>query len=376
MRNALFNNFVRWMGAMLVFGALGWVRSVRACEIPVFRYALERWEPYPYEILVFHEGPLPDDVRSSLEAMQEQPLNVSVWLTDVGQEDMHEELKKVWLAEKNGATLPWGVARYPYPFWNNVKTNTLWRGPFSAEAARLLTDSPARRAVAEHILKGASAVWVFVEGSDAAENDAKHKVLQERLDWVLSVAELPDLALEEASQGEMAEGQPGYVPLKIAFEIVRVRRDDPVERFFVDSLLNLEKDHEDFRDKPFAFPIFGQGRALWALIGDGIASATIDDACAFLLGPCSCTIKDLNPGVDMLVLADWYGGVSNLLSVSSEAPALVGLTLPDEGAPDDTDADAESGREIPVGLVAAVTLFALMLAAVLFGRKALGNREN
>ena len=29
-----------------------------ACSVPVFRYALERWQADPYEVFVFHRGPL------------------------------------------------------------------------------------------------------------------------------------------------------------------------------------------------------------------------------------------------------------------------------------------------------------------------------
>jgi len=28
-----------------------------ACQVPVFRYALERWTPDPYEAFVIHRGP-------------------------------------------------------------------------------------------------------------------------------------------------------------------------------------------------------------------------------------------------------------------------------------------------------------------------------
>ncbi|HUQ72324.1 MAG TPA: hypothetical protein VM165_22550, partial [Planctomycetaceae bacterium] len=37
-------------------GGLGW-----ACNVPVFRYALEHWRPDPYRLTVLHRGPLDDD---------------------------------------------------------------------------------------------------------------------------------------------------------------------------------------------------------------------------------------------------------------------------------------------------------------------------
>ncbi|HVR74728.1 MAG TPA: hypothetical protein VMT52_10370, partial [Planctomycetota bacterium] len=32
--------------------------TAHACQVPVFRYALERWESSPYEVVLLHVGPL------------------------------------------------------------------------------------------------------------------------------------------------------------------------------------------------------------------------------------------------------------------------------------------------------------------------------
>jgi hypothetical protein len=53
------------------------------------------------------------------------------------------------------------------------------------------------------------------------------------------------------------------------------------------------------------FPLFGRGRAMPALVGAGITPENIKDAAAFLAGPCSCEVKRDNPGVDLLLTADW-----------------------------------------------------------------------
>jgi hypothetical protein len=42
---------------LLVAGVLG-PQSADACRIPVFRYALERWDPSPYDVIVLTRGPL------------------------------------------------------------------------------------------------------------------------------------------------------------------------------------------------------------------------------------------------------------------------------------------------------------------------------
>ena len=38
--------------------------AAHACNVPVFRFALERWRPDPYRLTVFHRGPLADAERA------------------------------------------------------------------------------------------------------------------------------------------------------------------------------------------------------------------------------------------------------------------------------------------------------------------------
>jgi hypothetical protein len=58
-------------------------------------------------------------------------------------------------------------------------------------------------------------------------------------------------------------------------------------------------------DVPAVVPIFGRGRALGILAGQEINSDNLGAAAAFLTGACSCQVKQLNPGVDLLLAADW-----------------------------------------------------------------------
>ena len=54
--------------------------------------------------------------------------------------------------------------------------------------------------------------------------------------------------------------------LKVAFSLQRVSRVDPGETLLAHCLLGTEDDLEDTRE-PMAFPVFGRGRALLALVG-------------------------------------------------------------------------------------------------------------
>src|SRR5688500_2171306 len=66
------------LAVVLVF--LGLPAPSAACSIPVFRYALERWKPSPYEVLVFHKGPLADPAAGLLRQLEElkPPVNLTI----------------------------------------------------------------------------------------------------------------------------------------------------------------------------------------------------------------------------------------------------------------------------------------------------------
>ena len=54
-------------------------------------------------------------------------------------------------------------------------------------------------------------------------------------------------------------------------------------------------------------------------------SDNILEASGFLVGPCSCTVKELNPGTDMLFAADWDAALDAESVVDAPVPALAGL---------------------------------------------------
>ncbi len=74
-------------------------------------------------------------------------------------------------------------------------------------------------------------------------------------------------------------------------------------------LLGSEPDLNEL-SQPMAFPVLGRGRVLYALVGRGISREMIGVASTFMVGPCSCQVKDQNPGFDLLLQFDWNARVS------------------------------------------------------------------
>jgi hypothetical protein len=286
----------------------GWLVAVpaRACNIPVFRYALERWRPDAYEVIVFHRGPLSADLEKTAAELRKAGdgrsphANVEVTTVDLAG-DVEEPMRKLWEAQKDAA-LPWMVLRYPAMLKIG---NQAWAGPFTKDAVAGLLQSPARKEIAQRLLKGGSAVWLLVESGDAKKDDAAAQLLTAQLKELEKSIKLPDDADVKEDPDKPPVKLLSEVPLKVSFSVLRVSRTDAKENILLGMLLSADDMIAKARREPVMFPIFGRGRALDAFVGKEITADVIGEVSRFLCGACSCTVKALNPGVDLLFSADW-----------------------------------------------------------------------
>jgi hypothetical protein len=298
----------------------------QACSIPVFRYALERWrserEEDLYRVVVFHRGPLSPEEKSALDRLQTlsevgaRRANFVTELVDVSGK-MTDDVRKLWEAQKN-PTLPWMVLRFPE---SDEKRPTPWAGPLTKVNVGLLTESPARKEIARRILAGDSVVWVLLESGDTVADDAAAKLLQTELKRLEKVVELPE-GLGEGPVKLLSE-----LPVRIAFSMIRLSRTDSAEQAFIGMLLNTEDDLPEEKG-PMAFAVFGRGRAMPALVGKGINADMLQRGSEFLCGACSCQVKRLNPGYDMLMAVNWDAILENPDQRESERGSLEGQPVP------------------------------------------------
>lgn len=296
---------------------------IRACDAPVFRYALERWSADPYEVIVFHRGPLAPEDRAVVDRLLNDPSsgdfhsNFIFRLVDLSA-PMDKATQKLWGA-RFASELPWMAVRYS----NALQIEeSVWSGRFSVTAVERLLDSPIRREIARRILDGQCAVWILLESGHREHDDTAADLLSAQLEKMEESLELP---VPSNSGVESVEDAQGYPDLWIEFSMVRLSRIVPAEQMLVHMLLHSEWDL-GMSSEPMAFPIFGRGRILYALIGDGINEENIREACSFIVGECSCQIKDLSPGTDLLMSVDWEGMLAGQVFVSEEISPIVGLS--------------------------------------------------
>lgn len=350
--------------------------SLRACSVPVFRYALERWPADLYDIVVFHRGPLAPGDRAALAELEKSSsdapyANLEVTTVDLAGE-LEEPTQKLWETQA-APEPPWMVVRYPKALETE---QVVWSGPLGAPAVETLLDSPVRREIARRILRGDAAVWILLESGNKKGDDAAAGLLQTQLKELEKNLRLPEFFAEDFGV------DPEDVPeLKISFSIVRVSRTDPAEQMLVKMLLGPDPELGKLAE-PVAFPVFGRGRLLCALAGEQIDEENVEAVCAFLVGPCSCQVKAMNPGVDLLMSVDWDGLITGELAIDEALPPLTGLPelagLAAEGAerPDGAPAGEGQPEEGPGSLLRNVLILAALgLAGVAAGTFVLMRRR-
>ncbi len=293
-------NTIPILSGMVLFVLLP--SSAFACSVPVFRYAMERWPADYYEAVLIHRGQLTENDKQLLNELRQEDsetedllnLRISEVPISIGiTSSTDEKVKNLLMSEHLPETLPVLVLWYP---WHKGRTPPIWQGQLTPSTVSALLQSPMRQKLAERLIEGQTAVWIFVESGNADKDKAALQLLEQ---------ELETATRELKEEAESIPDELGVPEITYSFSILSVSRSDPNERMLLTLLLNSEPDLDEYSDKPVMFPVFGRGRALYALIGEGITSDNIRETISFLVGPCGCEIKMMNPGMDILMAVNW-----------------------------------------------------------------------
>lgn len=319
------------MVALTVLLGFASMPAAEACSVPVFRWALERWPADHYELLVFRDKPLSEADRAALHTLEqklkdtEAPVNLQVHDIDVTQ-SIEDAYVPVW-KKTQGRPLPVCVLTYPR---STHASSPVWSGAPSELPLDVLLDSPVRRELARRILSGQSGVWLLLRSGDRAKDDVAAQLLSEQIEHANKTLQLPDMTGDEVLEGPEA---PDITNLRVEFSLLDVNRDDPAEAMLVRMLLGSEPDLSGYSET-IAFPVYGRGRVLYALVGRGIHAGTIMKANAFLVSECACEIKAENPGTDLLMPVDWEKSIGdNTVVRPVELPPLPGIAAMNSDSP-------------------------------------------
>lgn len=300
-----------------------------ACNVPVFRYAIERWPADPYELVVLHDDKLSAEDIAAVETLRkadlgaDTPANFNVRTIEVD-EVKDRLLQDLWNNRDQGNG-PLLVTLYPRNA-QEVPDRVVSVHPLSRKVVQRSIDSPMRQQLAKRLLSGDSAVWVFVPCGDKAQDEAALERLTVEVKKNQQSLELPPQ--DELEEDDLFQPE-NPIELRLGFSIMTLDRNDPKEAFFLEMLMGSEPDLESL-EEPMAFPVIGRGRVLYALVGKGIFRDTVAMASRFVVGPCSCQVKEQNPGFDLLLAVDWdekLGGaaISETPEKPTKGPILIDI---------------------------------------------------
>ena len=259
-----------------ILALLALASATLACSIPVFRYALDRWQADPFALEVSADDAKNEAVAKFLRNLTDStPLNL---MPSRLQED--------------------GKSRLNFPRAEPTATPA-WSGKLDGTTLPCITDSPVRVEIVKRILAGDCGVWVLVESGQRAADDRAAAALEKRLRYLEQVAQIPPIDPNDPT----SQLGPGPA-LGVRFSLLRIRPDDESEKTFT-AMLAGPNGYMENANGPWLALVFGRGRALCAWAAEGFGDEQTDEACLFLLGACSCEVKRMNPGWDLLVNVDW-----------------------------------------------------------------------
>ncbi|MAV34482.1 MAG: hypothetical protein CMJ59_03405 [Planctomycetaceae bacterium] len=306
-------NALPWHAVCLVWLAI--ISIGKACDTPVYRYAMYRWNPAPYEVYYFHDQPVTDDDRA-LHALIEQvsekrdaAANLSLIPVDLARDPdlktVPPDIRKLWKSIDPKA-LPSYLVWAPPSRDRRQDHGAIISGALDSATLQALIHSPARDQVARQLETGKAGVLLLLGGKDDAETARARQVAEQLVDG-LSSGKLSLLSSPPADPAE--EGKPGPTPPQVGLQVID--RQDVSEQWLIKTLFAVEDGLQEI-DKPMIFPIFGRGRVLPPYIGAGITQELLVECLEFIAGPCSCTVKEQNRGMDLLLAYNWDAAADKL----------------------------------------------------------------
>lgn len=279
-----------------------WVGPTIACDTPVYRYALYNWSTSPYMLYRFqadepaaeNSAEPSDDGEGATDATPTAPqanfIEIAVGQGDQAQlELVPEAVLQAW--REKGSAVPLDVLLGP-------QEAVVFAGQATADDLPAIADSPARQEIVRQLGTGQPSVLLVLTGANAAANDAALAAVDE------TIARGGAGKIEPAKLGSDPAAAPAEPP-SVALGRVVISVADERERWLVRMLAHVEPDLAEFDGQPMVFAVYGRGRAMEPYIGEGITADNLSECVSFILGSCSCQVKDQNPGVDLLTRWDW-----------------------------------------------------------------------
>ncbi|MFN0077371.1 MAG: hypothetical protein ACKVY0_12940 [Prosthecobacter sp.] len=311
--------------------------GVCACTIPVFRYALDRWEADKFHLVLPASAAQDTALQDLLRPLR---ANGTANLDIMSSRDV-----SVTMAELRNS---------------RESSRLVWSGALNEAALAALLDSPARKKIVASMLAGDSFIWVIAD-SGSPEDAVEVERIEQRLRFLEQVASLP---IQDPNDPDSQLG-PGP-PLRLKFTTLRLRRDDPAESVLL-RMLAGPQGKVDPGTTSFAAAVFGRGRVLGAWPLALLDDAALEDASMFLVGRCGCRLKNENPGWDILLNVDWEKALQSVVSAAEPSASVTSAVPKAAAVPEVVRISAADDGEAAASKSGAIIMAVVTLGTVLLG---------
>ena len=323
------------IGFILVF--LG--NTVFSCTVPVFQYALERWNQSYYDGVIFYKGNLTQKEQEAFNNFQDMlhrnnsTLNLRLERLDIAAEpEKYQQLLQGVTSKDLPALALW----YPH---QKGQSKPFWFGGCQMSVLSNIVGTAKRREISDHLISGSPIVWVFV-------TPPGQKVLSKPLNRLKENISKTVTEMKQEYQFKSILENGGD---QVSFPVVTVSADSPEESVLISMITGL--DEVSSVKKPVVIPVFGRGRALTTFTADKINKDMIYNIMSFLLSPCACQIKMASPGTDMLIKANWQKAFTAYQQQDSSPPLTnVSSVMSDSTYSDDSKSVISSENDSIIDL--------------------------
>ena len=283
--------------------------ATTACSDPVFQYALERWMPDLYEVVVVSQAPKAPSAKKlieSIEWMEDSGASEIVSLSVDDIEDGKIPADPAILAETLESLK---IDHYPYIVVANSKIPELivFQGKLDSLTIKALKDTTIRREIRDKLLAGNASVWLLLEGPDKKLNEKRLTELKKHLKNATTKAmeATADNDSETPQDDNSPSGTPPPSPVKVKFAIVKAQYGSLESKLLRNNVAPMLPKSSTNTNEPLIIPIFGKGRALTVIPGDDLNKKNTLNVAYYVTGSCSCEIKIQNPGIDLFIPITW-----------------------------------------------------------------------
>lgn len=329
----------KWLTA-LGLTLLTIVGILHACQVPVFRYALERWESDKYQLFLVTPRTLTEQERAEVDSFKKTLPDTNLTFTEINVSTISEA--DLWKLPEINTSISSPQLFLFHPEKLN-QTTPIANLPLSAHSLNTIIDSPARNSIVKSLVAGDSAVWVILHNNDEEKAAEVQKALDLHIGKAANSIQLPEGIVgtnerdQITDQTDLEDVLRSSIPLKIAFSSKTLDSNAAGEEVFVATLLeNLPASIRELSE-PLIIPVFGRGRKITPILASELSYTTILSGSQYLCGACSCQVKEQNPGVDLLIHENWPAHLTDGLAVvEKELPPLTGaaeVTPQDETLP-------------------------------------------